>query len=204
MCVPSHESPAGKPAGPGRPAKYTGTAKYVLRNPQYVPVCTLHCTGPAVTKEMQQIKKKSMYWYVLSTYRYIPFYEPPFASGAILKFLPIPSRNACSDAARRAAPRRPAYLYSSSLAWTGLGSRAGASPRPRDGPGSRHMTTLTVPAAAGLRPVEVQGGRPGRRAMALPRALRRLSRRWIRPSRRHVRRRASPGRHAGPAAIGPA
>ncbi len=31
---------------------------------------------PAETKEMQyQIKKKSMYWYVLNTYQYIPFYE---------------------------------------------------------------------------------------------------------------------------------
>ena len=47
---------------------------------------------PAETKEMQyQIKKKSMYWYVLSTYQYvlstyqyIPFYEPEVCTGYIL------------------------------------------------------------------------------------------------------------------------
>jgi hypothetical protein len=40
---------------------------------------------PAKTKEMQyQIKKKSMYWYVLSTYQYIPFYEPEVCTGYIL------------------------------------------------------------------------------------------------------------------------
>ena len=40
---------------------------------------------PAETKEMQyQINKKSMYWYVLSTYRYIPFYESEVCTGYIL------------------------------------------------------------------------------------------------------------------------
>jgi len=40
---------------------------------------------PAETKEMQyQINKKSMYWYVLSTYRYIPFYKPEVCTGYIL------------------------------------------------------------------------------------------------------------------------
>ncbi len=40
---------------------------------------------PAETKEMQyQIKKKKIYWYVLSTYQYyIPFYEPEVCIGYI-------------------------------------------------------------------------------------------------------------------------
>ena len=42
MHAPPHEYPAAKPAGPGRPAKQSGSAKYVLRNPpslsQYVHV----------------------------------------------------------------------------------------------------------------------------------------------------------------------
>jgi hypothetical protein len=40
---------------------------------------------PAETKEMQyQTKKKNMYWYVLSTYQHIPFYEPEVFTGYIL------------------------------------------------------------------------------------------------------------------------
>ena len=40
---------------------------------------------PAETKEMQyQINKKSMYWYVLSTYRYIPFQKPAVCTRYIL------------------------------------------------------------------------------------------------------------------------
>ncbi len=40
---------------------------------------------PEETKETQyQIKKKNMYWYVLSTYQYVPFYEPKVCTGYIL------------------------------------------------------------------------------------------------------------------------
>ena len=55
MRVVVHESPAGKPAGPDRPA-----------NDQY------------------QIIEKSMYQYVLSTYWYIPFYDPEVCTRYIL------------------------------------------------------------------------------------------------------------------------
>jgi hypothetical protein len=79
MHVPVQESPAGKPAGPCRPAKYAGMAKHVLRNPQYVPVCTLQKRTKCSTKS-----RKRMYWYVLSTYQYIPFYEPEVCTGYIL------------------------------------------------------------------------------------------------------------------------
>jgi hypothetical protein len=40
---------------------------------------------PAETKEMQhQINKKKMYWYVLSTYGYIPFYGPEVSTEYML------------------------------------------------------------------------------------------------------------------------
>ncbi len=40
---------------------------------------------PAETKEMQyQLNKKIMYWYVLSTYRYITFYESEVCTRYIL------------------------------------------------------------------------------------------------------------------------
>ncbi len=48
-------------------------------------VCASMSRYPAETKEMQyQINKKSMYWYVLSTYRYIPFYESEICTSYIL------------------------------------------------------------------------------------------------------------------------
>jgi hypothetical protein len=76
MRVPVHESPAGKPAGPGRPAKYAGTAKYVLRNPQYMPVCTL--------QKREKCSTKSRKKYVLVCTEYIPFYEPEVCTRYIL------------------------------------------------------------------------------------------------------------------------
>jgi hypothetical protein len=48
-------------------------------------MCTYVPLYPAETREMQyQIKKKSIYWYVLSTYQYKPFYEPEVCTGYIL------------------------------------------------------------------------------------------------------------------------
>jgi hypothetical protein len=83
MRVPVHESPAGKQA-------LSGSALQARKIRMNCKVCTQKTSVcahmyPAETKEMQyQINKKSMYWYVLSTYRYIPFYEPEVCTRYIL------------------------------------------------------------------------------------------------------------------------
>jgi len=88
MRVPVQDSLAGKPAVPCRPQ--TGSALQACKIRMNCKVCTQKSSVcarmyPAETKEMQyQINKKSMYWYVLSTYQYIPFYEPEVCTGYIL------------------------------------------------------------------------------------------------------------------------
>jgi hypothetical protein len=72
MRVPVHESLAGKQAVPCRPAKYAWTATYVLRSPQYVPVCqcTLQKRKKCSTKSIKKVCT-SMYWVHTSTYHFM-------------------------------------------------------------------------------------------------------------------------------------
>ena len=49
------ESPAGKPAGPDRPAKRSGTTKYVLRQHQYEHGCTLQKREKWRTKSLKKV-----------------------------------------------------------------------------------------------------------------------------------------------------
>ena len=50
-----HETPAGKPAGPDRPAKWSGTTKYVLRQQQYVHGCILQKREKWRTKSLKKV-----------------------------------------------------------------------------------------------------------------------------------------------------
>ena len=83
MRVVVHESPAGKPAGPDRPVKRSGTTKYVLRNHQYVHECTLHKREKWRTKSFKKVCTQYIQvhtilwpWSMYSVYTFFLEYVP--------------------------------------------------------------------------------------------------------------------------------